>query len=204
MSTTDEKVIKAAIREFAEYGFEGARMDRIAKNAKVNKAMIYYHYQSKEKLYESILSFHTKGIHGFIKTIIPDRRADMNQIYTLIGKLLEYLNNLQPEFFRIMLREFAGGGKYIRKFIFPNLIAPISSLLLENLNREIERKNIKPVHPFYTYQQIIGSIIFFNIMRIGFKGTDLYDILYSENYLEKFTNNLISVIKYGIEPDKES
>lgn len=55
-ATTGEKIIKAAQREFAQYGYEGARVDRIAQKAKINKAMIYYHYKSKENLYESLLS----------------------------------------------------------------------------------------------------------------------------------------------------
>lgn len=199
MSTTEERIIKTAIKEFAEHGFAGARIDRIAKNAKVNKAMIYYHFKSKEKLYESILSFHTEGIQNFVKSIIPDGKADINQIYSLISHFIDYLNNLGPEFVKIMLGEFASGGKYIRKFIFPNLIAPLSSLLIENINREIERKNIKSVHPFYTFQQIIGSVIFFNIMKVALKGTELHDILYSGNYVDEFKNNLISIIKHGIE-----
>lgn len=203
MSSTEEKVIKAAIKEFAEHGFAGARMDRIAKNAKVNKAMIYYHYKSKEKLYEAILSIHTEGIHNFVKNIIPNGEADINQIYSLISNFLEYLNNLGPEFIKIMIREFASGGKYIRSFVFPKLIAPLSSLLIENIVKEIERKSIRAVHPFYTFQQIIGSIIFFNLMKVAFKGTELHDILYQGNYLEEFRDNLISIIKYGIEPNKE-
>ena len=46
--------MEAAIDEFAEHGFSGARVDRIAHRAGVNKAMIYYHFSSKEKLYQSI------------------------------------------------------------------------------------------------------------------------------------------------------
>jgi TetR/AcrR family transcriptional regulator len=199
MSTTEEKILNAAIKEFSEYGFAGARIDRIAKIAKINKAMIYYHYKSKEKLYEAILSIHTDGIQNFVKNVIPDGKADINQIYTLIAKFIDYLNGFGPEFIKIMLGEFASGGKYIRKFIFPKLIGPMSSLIIESINREIERKTIKPIHPYYTFQQIIGSIIFFNIMRVAFIETPLHDILYSGNYQEDFRDNLIEIIKHGIE-----
>ncbi len=199
MESSEKRIEKAAITEFAQHGFAGARIDRIAGSAKVNKAMIYYHFKSKEKLYESVLSIYTEGIHGFIRDIIPDGKADMNQIYSLISRLLDHLHDLGPEFIKILLGEFASGGKYIRKFIFPKLIKPISSLMIENINREIERKNIRPVHPYYTFQQIMGSLIFFNVMKITLKGTELHDILYSGNYVEEFRNNLISIIKQGIE-----
>ncbi len=166
MESSDKRIEKAAITEFAHHGFAGARIDRIAGNAKVNKAMIYYHYKSKEKLYESILSIYIEGVHGFINEIIPHGKADMNQIYSLISHLLDYLHDLGPEFIKILLGELASGGKYIRKFIFPKLIKPLSSLIIGNINREIEQKKIKPVNPFYTFQLIIGSIIFFNVMKI--------------------------------------
>ncbi len=199
MSTTEEKIIQAAIKEFSEYGFAGARIDRIAKTAKINKAMIYYHFKGKEKLYESVMSIYTCAIHGFVQNIIPDGKADINQIYSLISKVIEYLDSLGSDFVKIMLGEFSSGGKYIRKFIFPTLIAPISSILIENMIREIDKKTIRPINPYYTYLQIIGSIVFFNIIKIAIKGTPLHDILYKENYVEKFKNNLIEVVKHGIE-----
>lgn len=199
MGKTEEKILEAAIKEFSEHGFAGARIDRIAKTAKVNKAMIYYFFKGKEKLYESILSIHVKSISGFVQNIMPDGKADINQIYSLITKFFEYLNGFSPEFIKILLGELASGGKYIKKFIFPKLIGPVSSILVENLIREIDNKTIRPVNPYYTYLQIIGSIMFFIIMKVALKGTTLHDILYSENYAEKFKDNLIDIVKHGIE-----
>jgi AcrR family transcriptional regulator len=37
-----------AARHFADYGYEGARMDKIAKEAQVNKASIYYNIGKKD------------------------------------------------------------------------------------------------------------------------------------------------------------
>lgn len=51
-----EKIRDAALKEFAERGFDGARIDRIAANAGVNKALIYYHYKNKEELYVSTIN----------------------------------------------------------------------------------------------------------------------------------------------------
>jgi TetR/AcrR family transcriptional regulator len=43
------------LREFAALGMAGARMDQIAQAAGVNKALLYYHFESKEKLYVAAL-----------------------------------------------------------------------------------------------------------------------------------------------------
>lgn len=51
----DKRILKAALKEFSTYGLSGARMERIAKEANINKAMIFYYFSSKEKLYEVVI-----------------------------------------------------------------------------------------------------------------------------------------------------
>ena len=45
----------AARAEFAEFGYAGARVDRIARRAGVNKQLVFYYFGSKEGLYESVV-----------------------------------------------------------------------------------------------------------------------------------------------------
>lgn len=52
---TRQKILATALMEFTEYGVEGARVDRIARSAGVNKALIYYYFSSKQQLYEEAL-----------------------------------------------------------------------------------------------------------------------------------------------------
>ena len=53
--TSRQRLFAAAAVEFAARGFAGASVDRIAAAARVNKAMIYYHFKSKAALYREIL-----------------------------------------------------------------------------------------------------------------------------------------------------
>ncbi len=48
--TARRRILDAAAREFAASGFDGARVDEIARKAGVNKALIYYYFKSKEEL----------------------------------------------------------------------------------------------------------------------------------------------------------
>jgi AcrR family transcriptional regulator len=48
--------LRAAEQVFARYGYEGARMDEIARQAKVEKANIYYYYDGKTELYRDLLN----------------------------------------------------------------------------------------------------------------------------------------------------
>lgn len=52
-----EKILETALVEFADKGYEGSRVDRIAIEAGVNKALIYYHFKSKEELYVSTINY---------------------------------------------------------------------------------------------------------------------------------------------------
>ena len=52
---TKENILRAATEEFAEYGYEGARVERIVGNAGCNMRMLYHHFENKENLYIEVL-----------------------------------------------------------------------------------------------------------------------------------------------------
>src|SRR5258706_10093359 len=53
--TTARRIVATAEQIFAEQGLAGARMDEIARAAKVNKALLYYYFRSKEELHRFVL-----------------------------------------------------------------------------------------------------------------------------------------------------
>ena len=55
---TRAAILAAAEHVFAEAGLAGARTDAIAAAARVNKALLYYYFQSKEQLYEAVVENH--------------------------------------------------------------------------------------------------------------------------------------------------
>ncbi len=52
---TRARILDAALREFSAHGLAGARTEQIAAAAGVNKALLYYYFESKEKLYTAAL-----------------------------------------------------------------------------------------------------------------------------------------------------
>src|SRR5882757_8746312 len=53
---TKRLLLEAAAKEFAQHGIAGARVDRIAASAKVNKAMIYSYFGNKDQLFDTVFS----------------------------------------------------------------------------------------------------------------------------------------------------
>src|ERR1700737_1955129 len=61
-------ILRAAVAEFAEHGIAGARTDTIAREARVNKALLYYYFKDKDSLYEAALD-HVFG--GLLDRVMP-------------------------------------------------------------------------------------------------------------------------------------
>ena len=59
---TRRKILDAAVDEFADRGYAGARVDRIAASAGVNKRMIYHHFGNKLGVFEAALSDQVSGV----------------------------------------------------------------------------------------------------------------------------------------------
>ena len=52
---TQERILKAAFKEFAAEGFAGARVDRIARTGSINKRMLYHYFGNKEGLFREVV-----------------------------------------------------------------------------------------------------------------------------------------------------
>jgi len=58
-----ERILRAATEEFAEHGFAGARINRIAEAAGANKQLIYHYFQSKDGIYAAVLAEMLTSMH---------------------------------------------------------------------------------------------------------------------------------------------
>lgn len=52
---TQQRILAAALKEFARHGFAGTRVDVIARSARINKRMLYHYFGDKEELFRAVL-----------------------------------------------------------------------------------------------------------------------------------------------------
>src|SRR5215203_3039208 len=71
--TTEQKIITAAKKVFLAKGLAGARMQDIADEAGINKAMLHYYFRSKDKLFEQIF---TEVAGAFLPKVIDIIESD--------------------------------------------------------------------------------------------------------------------------------
>lgn len=108
------RILNAALTEFAEHSFSGARIDRISKRAKTVDRMLYYYFGSKERLYQAVLE------HAYAQLIAAQRNFLVNESDPVQGmrQLVRlswehYLHH--PELVRLLQTENLLRGKYLRK-----------------------------------------------------------------------------------------
>jgi TetR/AcrR family transcriptional regulator len=201
--SSEEKIKKSALKEFADHGFEGARIDRIARIARINKAMIYYHFSSKESLYESILStFYNMIIQRLINRIPKDKNPH-EQLETIISEFIDFIKELDQNFVKMMLRELSSGGKYFKKLMLPKVILPMLKIVQDIFAAGKKSGIFNDVIPQITFIQLLGSIVFSNALRITLADTDIGKVLFPDDFFDKFRVNLLTIIKTGILRDKE-
>jgi AcrR family transcriptional regulator len=105
-------LFEAAALEFAEGSYEAARVDRISERAGVNKAMLYYHFGSKEALYAEVL-------HDLFLAVSRRTTAIAKGSGGAAAKLDEWITTIveeaaaRPWMPPIMLREVASGGTHL-------------------------------------------------------------------------------------------
>lgn len=71
LASARERIFEAATAEFAAYGIAGARVDRIAANARANKMLIYHHFGNKEALFSAVVGWQMQKMYDEVP-VTPD------------------------------------------------------------------------------------------------------------------------------------
>jgi len=97
LNRTREKILAAALAEFSARGFAGARVDEIARRARVNKRMLYYCFGSKQDLYREILRRKIAERAEWIESIPNDFAGALAHIYLSGGTDIEFVRLMEWE-----------------------------------------------------------------------------------------------------------
>src|SRR5918999_3161095 len=89
---TRQRILAAAGEEFGDHGFAATTVDRIARRARVNKAMIHYHFPSKRVLYTTILREHFTPIVERLAAIRTGPGTPAEQLDRLIETLVNSID----------------------------------------------------------------------------------------------------------------
>ncbi|RKP50193.1 TetR/AcrR family transcriptional regulator [Pararobbsia silviterrae] len=164
-ATTRARIFKTAIREFADKGFSGARVETIATRAKVNIRMIYHYFGGKEALYIEVLEHVLANLRDEERKL----ELDVERIEPVNGilQLYDFTEGhfaAHPELLNLLSSENLNRARFLKR---SKLIPKISSPVLDMLRTLIERGEQTAV------------------MRTGIDALHLYVLLVSLCYFHK-------------------
>lgn len=152
-------ILDAAAKNFAEKGFGGARMDQIADDAGVNKAMLYYHIGDKKELYKGVLKQVLGNIADKVSENVAKAKSPERAFTIYIDTLVK--NIFASKFLTpIILREFASKGENMPDEVIEQIariIGVLRSILSEGEKAGIFRKANLPL----LQMMIVGGVNFY-------------------------------------------
>jgi AcrR family transcriptional regulator len=159
---TRETILLAAQDEFARKGLSGARVDEIARRARVNKRMIYHYFGDKDGLYMAVLESAYVGIRSAEAELHLADLEPVAAIERLVGFTWDYFI-AHPEFLSILSAENLHRAKFLKKSKrILQLHSPLVSMISDVLKRGAERGEFRnDADPVYVYVSIASLGIFY-------------------------------------------
>lgn len=175
-TSTVDKIMDVARKEFLEKGYQGARMQSIADQAGINKASLHYHFDSKDKLFEAIFE-------EAMQMVLPIMLKALMEEPTLeqkITKLVEAHINLyidNPFLPGFIVNETYTNPAQVYDLMFRRKgvwRGAVRAKLSEILKEEKSKGNIREVVP----EQLIMDI--FSLTAFPFMALPIFEVMFSK------------------------
>ncbi len=157
-TTTESIILEAARTVFLKKGMAGARMQEIADEAGINKALLHYYYRSKEKLFDRILEEAIGQIADGLNKALEEEQSVTLKLFALVEVYLNVLrdNRYLPLF---VLNEMNLNPEKITALIERKIAKHIPGFL-KQVREEVEQGLIAPIHPMHLLLNALSLIIF--------------------------------------------
>jgi TetR/AcrR family transcriptional regulator len=154
-----ERLLAAAAAEFAARGFAGANVDRIARAAGLNKAMIYYHFTSKAALYREILRDMFAAVARRVSETARSSADPADKIRAFV-EAIAVEAEARPHFPPIWFREIAEAGAHLDTATVAH-IATVVKTLGAIVKEGVDAHRFRPVKPLLVHAGIVGPLLLY-------------------------------------------
>jgi AcrR family transcriptional regulator len=151
---TRKAILQAALREFSQQGYSGARIDKIAARAKCNIRMLYHYFGGKKDLYVAALEGAYDDIRSREAQLQLDLERPLEGLLELFRFTYEYFEK-NPHFEGLLRTENMMQGKFVRRSAhvteagFP-LRKTIAQLIESGQSKGELREGLDPVQIYVT------------------------------------------------------
>ena len=189
VSSTEEKIYEAARKVFIQKGMDGARMQEIADEAGMNKALLHYYFRSKENLFKAVFKDIFSKFFDKVRDALSSDVPIKEKLYVFIDNWIDMIqaNPYVPQF---IINEINRDPKVLRTLMFESGVEHQKFLeLFDNNKKDNDSSAIDPRH---TVISILGMLIF------PFAARPLLQMIYFNDDIEvynQFLNERKNIVK---------
>ena len=156
---TEERILDAARVVFTRSGFAAARMEDIAREADMNRALLHYYFRSKQKMFDMIFEENLKKFFGNFLIILSGNDKLELKLRKLIAAEIDMLlqNQYLPLF---MLNEINRNPELVKERLLNIPQRQFIPEFISQVQQEIKNGTIKEVEPIQILINIISLCIF--------------------------------------------
>jgi AcrR family transcriptional regulator len=154
-----DKILAAARKVFTTKGMAGARMQDIADEAGINKALLHYYYKDKDKLFETVFLEEAQKFFPKINAIFNSGQPLFEKIEHFVAEYIDEMieNPYLPWF---VLNEINRDPDQFMYKIWGKDNLPKPARLLEQVEQEIKAGRIRKISPLHLLMNMISMTIF--------------------------------------------
>ena len=155
----EERIMAAARKVFTSKGMAGARMQDIADEAGINKAMLHYYFRDKDKLFEVVFLDEAQRFFPKINAIFNSEEPLFEKIQNFVN---EYIDEMQenPYLPWFVMNELHRDADQFMYKIWGKENLPKPGKFLEQIENEIKAGRIKRISPVHLLMNMISMTIF--------------------------------------------
>jgi TetR/AcrR family transcriptional regulator len=146
---TKEKIIKAAITEFARKGLDGARVDEVARRSGVNKTLLYQYVGNKDHLFTAALEAAYQSIRERQREFLARQLDPETGVRQLVHLLMSIWVEHQ-DYGKLLASENFHGGKHVKRSkligeMYQQLVDALINLLKRGVVQGVFRPGIDAI-----------------------------------------------------------
>lgn len=193
---TENKIVEAAKSVFVEKGMDGARMQEIANEAGINKALLHYYFRTKQKLFEKVFSIIFKDVFGVFEQAISE---EIGFEQFLEGFITNYIRLLKSKPFipHFVIHELNRKPERVVELMKNSTFN--KQRLFDLIDRAVEEKVIRPIQPLHLITNILSMCLFPVIAQPIITGFALDgDKQKYQQYIDERPTEVIAFVKQAV------
>ena len=152
-------ILAAAERVFAQTGLAGARTDLIAAEAGVNKALLYYYFKSKERLYQAVLEDHFKEFNQKALEVLVAPGSAQKILLRYVSLHFDFISARHRH--APLFQQFMSAGGKMSQMLVRKYFTPRSQAFGKLLERGMRDGEFRRTDRFHTGISIVALIVFY-------------------------------------------